>query len=417
MNIIGKLVIAGIFIALVIGGGFIVLKKGGGGEGGLSDWEQCVRNSRSHILQTSPRQCVLPDGRRTIEPRVMTPPSRSPVDTPPAPVPEPQPAPPPPTSALRGIDALRTPTLKSIIDALYHGGQIAADGAVEANQKEFEAVAHQRGGTGVILRGIANRDTALIEKGVKALEYGFQFQEPAGNFKNNLGLSAKEAISSDAFFMAVVGDVALLIRDSEYASEFLPRFNALKPKIEKAVSWLAQTENQAELKRQDGQTPNRLIFDALAYSLNGTYLGRKDFERIGDDFVNTALAVQRSDGVIPEKGGHDSSYQAVSILNLATYWFWTGNSSMKLKIYNAMEKAAAWEKTRVNPTSGVISEEGNTRTGSGCKEVGPSGKCKDINYPEVSLAFAFWAAIGNDSESGVLATKILDYMRSSGRLQ
>lgn len=308
---------------------------------------------------------------------------------------------------LKEVDLIKDPTVKKVLDTIYDSRGIAEDGAYGRNKEEFSDVAAQRGAKFVILRGISDKDTLTIDKGIKALEYGFQFQESAGNFKNSFGLSPLEAISADAFFLQAVGHAALAIQDSEYSNEFSPRFDALKLNLTLAMDWLALPESQAELKRQDGHAPNRLVFDADAYTLNGIYLVRQDLQDIGDEFVQLALDSQRDDGVFPEKGGHDSSYQATTILMLEPYWLWTLNTNLKARIFNALEKGSIWEKTRIDPDTGEVSIEGNTRTGS-CQEEF-LGKCKGVSHGGVVVSMAYWSVIGDDEEAADLANKVLDF--------
>jgi len=189
----------------------------------------------------------------------------------------------------------------------------------------------------------------------------------------------------------------------------MPRFDAMKIDIETSMNWLATQEAQDELKRGDAGAPNRLLFDALAYKLNGIYLGRSDLESIGEDFLNLALDSQWNSGVFPEAGGHDVSYHAVSVRNLDIYWLWMEDGILKDQVYNAIEISAGWSKSRVDPITGEIDETGNTRTGSDCKEIGPSGNCKLGNPIHTAISLAYWSVIGDDSEAANLAEKILDF--------
>jgi len=299
-------------------------------------------------------------------------------------------------------------TVKAILDSVYKPEGIAQDGSIGLNQKGFLTVAFQRNGALVILRGIANSDPAMIDKGIKALEYGFQFQDESGNFKNEGGYTPLEAISADAFFMQAVGHAALAVKESQYSSQFFPRFVALKSQIIKSMTWLARSDSQLELARQDQYTTNRLLFDALAYTLNGISLENNDLQKIGDQFVQLALDSQQKNGVFPEKGGYDSSYQAVSILNLDWYWLWTQNDKLKGDIFDALKKAAQWEKKRIDKKTGEVDTDGNTRTGS-CQETGSSGKCKEVSYTEVALSLAYWSVIGDDQQAANLASLVMQY--------
>jgi hypothetical protein len=313
------------------------------------------------------------------------------------------------TEKLWEIDVLQDPTVKQIMAILYDPTGIAEDGSVGRNQAGFSDVANQRDALPIILRGVAENNPEMIDHGIKAIEYGFRFQEQSGNFKNELGLSPLQAISGDAFFLQAVGHAALAVKSSPYLNQFSNRFTALKPQIEQALNWLSSTEAITELKRQDRNAPNRLVFDALAYTLNGIYLERNDLQTLGDEFVIMALGAQRPDGVFLEGGGHDSSYQATNILNLEWYVLWSKNNQLRTEILPALESAVAWEKDQIDPNTGRISTEGNTRTGA-CQEQ-LFDKCKDVNYREVIMSLAYWSVMADDSKAQTLARKVLEYAK------
>ena len=62
------------------------------------------------------------------------------------------------------------------------------------------------------------------------------------------------------------------------------------------------------------------MFDGLAYGLSGLLADDKELQSLGREFVDLAMKQYReSDGVFLEKGGHDSSYQAVAALKLQVW--------------------------------------------------------------------------------------------------
>lgn len=300
---------------------------------------------------------------------------------------------------------LQSAYVKSVLSTLYNPDSIAENGAIGRNKNGFSDVAAQRGAVFIILRGIAENNQNTIDKGIKAIEYGFQFQEADGHFSNGHGLTALEAISADAFFIQAVGHAALAVKQSPYNDVFSPRFNALSDEIGLSLNWLNQNKN--ELISQDNGVPNRLLFDANAFILNGIFLNRNDLIAIGKKFANAALDLQRDDGVFIENNGHDSSYQATSILNLEFLWLYTDDTQLKNRAYTSLNKAVEWEKTRINAETGEVSVEGNTRTGS-CQELF-LGECKMVSYPEVINALIYWYAIANDGNARILAYKAMNY--------
>ena len=280
---------------------------------------------------------------------------------------------------------------------------VDSSGAAPRNQTTFTEISAQRVAEKMILRGIAENDETFIEKGVKAIEYGFLQQNPDGSFRNGLGIAEDnpDALEADTFFLQAVGHSYLLIEKSSFKGKFLPRLVALKPQTNKALEFLEPHKETLFLKAADA--PNRLAFDGLAFKLNGIVLGSSNYQKIGDEFIAEDLKTQTSEGVFLEKGGHDSSYQAVNLRKLEIYYIYTGNS----RLADAIKKGIAWEKTMVNADTGAVSSEGNTRTGA-CQETF-GGVCKDLDYEEIVLAFLYHGHIVKDSESLALAQKITDY--------
>jgi hypothetical protein len=261
-------------------------------------------------------------------------------------------------------------------------------GAVGRNKKRFSDVAAQRDALWLIRRGLINEDHQAVNKGVQAFAYAFNHQAPDGNFKNAKGVDAKTAVGVDAFFLYSYTYAYLLLKDSE---QFRQQFLALsrhRGKMEKAVFWLKL--NTKELYRQDRHTPNRLLFDAMAFFFAGKISSVEEFSDAGQYFIAEALKAQRDDGVFLEKGGYDTSYQAVNILNLCHLIFYVEQPELRATLRHSLRKAVLWLDTKID-RAGIVSAAGNTRTGLG-QEV-QSGKKKDINYPEVALSLYYSAYI------------------------
>ena len=307
---------------------------------------------------------------------------------------------------LSEISLMASPTMKEFLDLAVPLNLIRETGAAGRNRNGFLEISAQRAGTKMILRGLADRDEQLIERGVRAIEYGFRRQHPDGSFANGLGLpeTNPDALEADAFFLQAVGHAYLILRQSSYAERFLPRFDHLKPRIAKALQWLETY--QEVLERKAERAPNRLMFDALAFSLNGRVINREQYRHLGDRWVMKTLRKQRADGVFPEHEGGDSGYQAVTLLLLQIYALYASSPDLRNRIAVAVQKGITWEKTRIRP-DGKVDTAGNTRTGR-CRETF-FGRCKEVNYPEVILCFLYHARLFGDPESAILAQKILRY--------
>jgi hypothetical protein len=192
------------------------------------------------------------------------------------------------------------------------------------------------------------------------------------------------------------------LRESRYAEEYKDRIDRLLPKIHKAARWLAQEKYRKRLKVEDAETPNRLLFDGLAYGLSGLLADDKELQSLGREFVDLAMQRYReSDGVFSEKGGHDSSYQAVAALKLQVWITYFPDKMLEA----AAKKAIAWEIGRVNP-DGEVDVTGNTRTG--LKQEKWMGNFKNVNLSEVTLCLLFDYARTGNQEALSAAKRIVE---------
>lgn len=322
-----------------------------------------------------------------------------------APLPLPAPSSPAPEGGVEGdiIAAMRSdPTFLKLLRA--RAPKVAPDGAVGRNINHYADAAAQRDTIWLALRGLATGNAEDIDGTVRSLEYAFIHQMPAGNFANTHGLSALRAVEGDAFFLQAFGRIYFLIADSSFRSMALPRLDDLKPRLALAMQWLAV--NTAELQRQDQLATNRLFFDAVAFYLNGKILGDASLRTVGMTFARAGLSNQRPDGTFNEHDGTDSSYQAVSILNITGLIAHTDNPEFRARLMDALRRGTAWEKTRILP-DGQVAVAGNSRTGLGQEQF--MGRPKDVNYPEVALALLYASVLLGDGSLRALGDSVVNY--------
>lgn len=283
--------------------------------------------------------------------------------------------------------------------------RVADDGAIGLNIPNYKTAAQQRDAAWLAYRGVVTDSQADIDNVVRALKYAFLHQNPAGYFENALGYTQIEALTGDAFFLQAFGRIYLLLQESLFAAGAIPALNQLGPQYTLALTWLYN--NAEALRGQDFNFTNRLLFDAIAYALGAKILNNSSLKSVGETFVNTALAAQRADGVFPEAGGYDSSYQGTSIMNLGVLYC-RETDAAKLSTYReAISRGIAWENTRVAP-SGEILSDGNSRTAG--QEVTLSGDTKGINYPEVAMAYLYASKILGDDALRITGDRIISYM-------
>lgn len=289
------------------------------------------------------------------------------------------------------------------------GGWPDENGMVGHNRDGFHSPELQRGAMQLMLRSIAAENRKGIDAGWRAIDATFAHQTEIGHFARDGGpVGGPSAV---AFWLCELDQAVLVLRESQYAAQYKDRIDKLIPKIHKAARWLAQEKYQERLKREDAETPNRLLFDGLAYSLSGLLADDKELQKLGPEFVEAAMKHYReSDGVFLEKGGHDSSYQAVAALKLQVWITYFPDK----KLETAAENAVKWELGRIKP-DGQVDVTENTRTG--LNQEMWQGNYKDVNLSEVTFCLLYDFARTNNQEALAGAKRIIEHRKTDETLQ
>jgi hypothetical protein len=293
----------------------------------------------------------------------------------------------------------------------YTGGaRPDADGMVSYNQGGFKSPEFQRGAMHYLVRAVVRQDQRCIDEGWQAIDATFRQQSEKGNFGRDG--APHGGPSAVAFWLADLSQALLILRESDLAPKYQRRIDELIPKVHQAARWLAQPRYQERLQREDAEAPNRLLFDALAYGLSGLLAGDDELKQVGRRFVDLAMTHFRaSDGVFLEKGGADSSYQAVATLKLQV---WTLHFPDKT-LDAAIDLAIRWELGRIGP-DGQIDVTGNTRTGLGQEQW--MGHDKGVNQSEVTLCLLYQYARAGDCQALAAARHIVERRKAgSGDMQ
>jgi hypothetical protein len=279
------------------------------------------------------------------------------------------------------------------------GARPNREGMVGHNGGGFRSPGFQRDAARYLIRGVMRSDTKMVDDAWRAIDATFERQKAEGHF------GKRHDSGGVAFWLCELDQALLVLRQSRLGPQYEKRIAAVVPRIHKAARWLALPEQQEALRRGDAETPNRLLFDALAYGLSGLLADDAELKTLGRRFVDLAVAKYRaSDGVFLERGGHDSSYQAVAAWLLQVWVIYFPDEKLDALI----GKAVRWEIGRVKP-SGEIDAAGNTRTGLG-QEIW-QGKPKDVNYSEVTLCLLYYHARTGDQDSLAAARRIVEYRR------
>ena len=271
---------------------------------------------------------------------------------------------------------------------------MAASGAVgiiadwENNQGESWYIEAQRQSEEAIVSGLINEDQAAIEAGLKMLDWGFAQQSADGGFEGT-----GDAFHSTALFIHAVARSLLLIEGSSYSQQYADVIDAYKDKLTDAAAWMIKPEVwEKGISNNEPYTHRRYVV-ATALGLTNKLTGNSELMDYARQYLEDGLALQQSDGVNPELGGADSSYQMVGVVYAAQWVSYFPEEALTAEVTEMIDKAIAWQQSRILP-NGEISIEGNTRTSG--QEILRSGEVKGINNREIIRGFAYWASVTED---------------------
>ena len=284
------------------------------------------------------------------------------------------------------------------------GARPDENGMVGYNRDGFKSPEFQRGAMHYMIRAVVRKDPKCIDEGWQAIDAAFRQQTENGGFSRKG--TPHGGPSAVAFWLADLNQAMLILRESEFGPKYQERINQVTPKIRMAARWLAEPRYRDRLKREDADTPNRLLFDALAYGLSGILVGDAELKQIGREFLDLAMTRYRPcDGVFLEKGGADSSYQAVAALKLQV---WAVHFPDK-KLEATIDRAVEWERGRVT-ADGQVEVAGNTRTGLGQEQW--MGHEKGVNLSEITLCLLYHYARTGNEQSLAAARRIVERRKS-----
>lgn len=267
----------------------------------------------------------------------------------------------------------------------------------------------QRGSCRAVIAAVVAGNLPAADDAWRGIDTAFAHQRPDGGFEADTrpnGQSARPlaaAVETSFFFLQELGRAVLVIRESPHEAHFHDRLALLEPKLRKAGEFMASGYDT--ILPHHGHAVNRVIIAAKAFGTCGLVLRDDRLVEQARRLVAYALTRRDEAGVFLEKGGRDSSYNAVSILFgevLALH--------LPLpELETALPKAVAWQVSRVRDT-GEVEVTGNTRTGVGL-EPGYDGKPKGVNYNEVVLALTIHGIARHDEAALAAAERVFAWSR------
>lgn len=292
-------------------------------------------------------------------------------------------------------------------------------GALGRNKPAYFSVRWQEPMTRSIVKGLLDRDPSRIDMGIRAMEYAFTYQNLDGSFPIVVppqfpGTKAYPQDYADAvsFLFSELGRSMLLLDDNAWfqtaaeTAALRPRVAALRPAIELALDWLLT--QQGLMMLADWDLPNHLAYNADGLYFVGQLLDRADAIDAGHAFVDPVLANQWGNGVLPENGGYDSSYQSVTLYRLLLLFLRVdpADGEFRQALWTAIDRGIAWELTRILPT-GEVDTTGNSRVHPGGDKI--LGVEKNVAYVNTVMALTFYGILARRPSIVTTANRVATY--------
>jgi hypothetical protein len=289
-------------------------------------------------------------------------------------------------------------------------GAIALNARWDTNRSLPWFIEYQKEGRDWITAGLADGDTNKVRWGLKILAWGWARMESDGSFKH------PDNYHSASFFIEATAHSILLLEASPWRAEFAPQLDALKPKLHTAALWMIRPDIGALNWPDDNNYPrifgerryaHRRFLDAAALGEVAVIFKDQPLMEKSIWLIRNGIAFQFPDGVNPERGGHDTSYQALGLNYACRYYQIVASEATRAELKPTLEKGFNWLATRIRP-DGSIDGTGNTRTGPAA-ELGRNGKPKQLDYRTTGIIFAYWAQLTGDVAWETKARKVFEF--------
>ncbi|TAE77945.1 MAG: hypothetical protein EAZ84_02610 [Verrucomicrobia bacterium] len=262
-------------------------------------------------------------------------------------------------------------------DWRQRSGAVTLNAEWEKDRSKSWYIELQREGARWVEAGLAHGDREGMGWGLRQLAWGFRQMKEDGSF------DCDDRFHSASFLVEAAARSILLIESSPHADAFRAELASLKPPLLTCARWMASPVNFRAAEQQRIYTHRRFLLGCAFLQCSRLH-DDAVLRRTAEYFIEDGLRLQRADGAFPEKGGHDSSYHAVSLIYLQRLLRIAPAEQRQPSWDAALRRGTEWMLSRID-AEGVVSVRGNTRTGAG-QETGRGGKVKEINRREVALA-------------------------------
>jgi len=290
--------------------------------------------------------------------------------------------------AARDLQLETSSLLRSLVNdrkpaAAAPSGAFGINAKFEDGTIKTWGIAQQRQGRNAVLHGLATKRPGFVSAGLRMFNWAFRRQAADGSFPRSLS-----ALYQYASFTDAVSRSCLLIAQSRYAKRFRAACNGYRPRIALVASQMLSAPVQARGDRTNACCTHRLVLVGTAFAMMAHYLGNRDYARESRRYMRKAIALQRSTGVAPERGGHDSSYQMVSMELAARWLVYERDRPLYDAVGRFVRRGLSWERSRIG-SDGDVRRSGNTRSNG--QEVSPlDGRVKGVSYISIIRGFGYW---------------------------
>jgi len=308
------------------------------------------------------------------------------------------------------LECIKTKAFQEYLDVKVPAVKISASGGIGRNLHSFSDVAAQRSALLLIFHGILRDDRKTLDNGVKALAMPFEFQKTDGTFecpsRGNRQVGPGD-IYGESVFVGAVGEAVLILKNTKYADEYLPRILKNQNQIKKWLSYFVSIKDQ--VLAADLNFGNRLAYDVLALQSFGVIFNDMVLLDVAEKFILEIVRMQDAKGYYPDNGGPDSSYNAVTAWKMQVCSIYAPEN-LKADMMSSIRKSMQWEIAKIDPQTGMVNVDENIRTGKGQEKF--LGRIKDVNYEEVAYSLFYWEPLGESNSAGDMGRKIISYARA-----
>jgi hypothetical protein len=269
----------------------------------------------------------------------------------------------------------------------------------EKGQAKSWNVAFQRVGESDVIYGIVTGQRRYINEGLRTFNWALSRQAANGSFP-----TASSTLYQYGMFVAAASRSMLMLQNSRYASDYRAQSARYSGQLHSAALYMASPAMLAQGATVDHRNTHRWYINALAFTLASRLSGDHSLMADADAQLTVALNRQRPNGVNPEDGGHDASYQALGIYEAEQWLVYERGDSLAGRVRAMVLKGLSWEASRISK-SGQLTRKGDTRTDG--QEISPfTSTTKGPSYITIVRALSYWAVRNRQSSYGRLARAV-----------